>query len=91
MYNYELITLFEKILGKSRQKKQDEFSFKCPFCTHHKKRFRINFTIKKWHCFACNAGGHKIGILLRKINAPRQITNDILKILKEYVGVSREK
>tara|TARA_Y100001937_G_scaffold104742_1_gene144977 strand:- start:361 stop:1275 length:915 start_codon:yes stop_codon:yes gene_type:complete len=89
--NFELVSLLEKVLGKSRQKKVDEYSFKCPFCTHHKKRFRINFTLKKFHCFACHAGGHRIGILLRKINAPREITKDVLKILDEYISYSKDK
>ncbi len=91
MAGYEIVSLLEKILGKSRQKKVDEYSFKCPFCTHSKKRFRINFTLKKFHCFACNAGGHRIGTLLRKINAPRDITKDILKILDEYISYSQDK
>jgi len=89
--NFELVSLLEKILGKSKQKKVDEYSFKCPFCTHSKRRFRINFSLKKFHCFACNAGGHKIGILLRKINAPRNITNEILKLVDEYVSYSKDK
>ena len=89
--NFELVSLLEKVLGKSRQKKVDEYSFKCPFCTHHKKRFRINFTLKKFHCFACHAGGHRIGILLRKINAPREITKEVLKILDEYISYSKDK
>ena len=89
--NYELVSLLEKVLGKSKQKKVDEYSFKCPFCTHSKRRFRINFSIKKFHCFACNAGGHKIGILLRKINAPRKITSEILKLVDEYVSYSKDK
>ena len=91
MYNHELLLLLEKLLGKSRQKKTDEYSFHCPFCSHRKKRFRINFTLKKYHCFACNAGGHKIGILLRKINAPREITKEILKYVDEYISYSQDK
>ena len=34
---------------------------------------------------------HKIGILLRKINAPKQIISAVLKILGDYKGVKNEK
>ena len=90
MYNFELVILLEKILGKSKQKKSDEYSFKCPFCTHSKRRFRINFTLKKWHCFACNAGGSRIYILLRKINISQDIATQILKLLNEYVSYEED-
>ena len=46
---------------------------------------------QKWHCWVCNTGGHKIGILLRKLNAPKQIISEVLKILGDYKGVSKEK
>ena len=73
MYKYELVTLLEKVLMKSYQMKNGESAFHCPFCNHHKKKLQVNFDTQKWHCWVCNSGGHKIGILLRKINAPKQI------------------
>ena len=71
MSNYELITLLEKVLMKSYQMKNGEQAFHCPFCNHHKKKLQVNIETQKWHCWVCNKGGHKIGILLRKINAPK--------------------
>ena len=91
MYNYELITLLEKVLYKSYQMKNGEHAFHCPFCNHHKKKLQVNTETQKWHCWVCNKGGHKIGILLRKINAPKQIISDVLKILGDYRSVSKEK
>ena len=91
MYNYELITLLEKVLMKSYQMKNGEHAFHCPFCNHHKKKLQINTETQKWHCWVCNAGGYKIGILLRKINAPKQIISEVLKILGDYKGVKYEK
>ena len=41
MYNYELITLLEKVLNKSYQMKNGEHAFYCPFCNHHKKKLQI--------------------------------------------------
>ena len=78
MYNYELVTLLEKVLNKSYQMKNGEHAFYCPFCNHHKKKLQINTETQKWHCWVCNMGGHKIGILLRKLNAPKQIISEVI-------------
>ena len=91
MYKYELITLLEKVLMKSYEMKNGEHAFHCPFCNHHKKKLQVNCETQKWHCWVCNQGGHKIGILLRKINAPKQIISEVLKILGDYKGVKNEK
>ena len=76
---------------KSYQMKNGEHAFHCPFCNHHKKKLQVNLETQKWHCWVCNAGGHKIGILLRKINAPKQIISEVLKILGDYKGIKHEK
>ena len=81
MYKYELVKLLEKVLYPSYEMKGGEHAFHCPFCNHHKKKLQVNFETQKWHCWVCNAGGHKIGILLRKINAPKQIISEVLKLL----------
>ena len=91
MYKYELVTLLEKVLNKSYQMKNGEQAFYCPFCNHHKKKLQINTETQKWHCWVCNKGGYKIGILLRKINAPKNIISEVLKILGDYRGVSKDK
>ena len=52
-----------------------EQAFHCPFCNHHKKKLQVNTETQKWHCWVCNKGGYKIGILLRKINAPNYLIN----------------
>ena len=91
MYKYELVTLLEKVLMKSYQMKNGEHAFHCPFCNHHKKKLQVNCETQKWHCWVCNKGGYKIGILLRKINAPKQVISEVLKILGDYHGVSKDK
>ena len=91
MYKYELTTLLERVLNKGYQMKNGEIAFHCPFCNHHKKKLQVNFETQKWHCWVCNQGGHKIGILLRKINAPKNIISEVLKVLGDYKGVKSEK
>ena len=91
MSNYELTTLLEKVLNKGYQMKNGEIAFHCPFCNHHKKKLQVNLETQKWHCWVCNKGGYKVGILLRKINAPREIIKEVLKHLDEYVSYSKDK
>ena len=91
MYNYNLITLLEKVLGNGYKLKNGEHAFYCPFCNHHKKKLQVNLETQKWHCWTCNLGGHKIGILLYKINAPKQIVKDVLQLLDEYVSYDKQK
>ena len=91
MYKYELVKLLEKVLYPSYEMKGGEHAFHCPFCNHHKKKLQINLETQKWHCWVCNQGGYKIGILLRKINAPKNIISEVLKLLGDYKGVKHEK
>ena len=49
MYNLQLLTILEKVLGKSYQLKNGENAFYCPFCHHHKKKMQVNFKTQKWH------------------------------------------
>ena len=71
--------------------KNGEHAFHCPFCNHHKKKLQVNFETQKWHCWVCNKGGHKVSILLRKVNASREIIKEALKLLDEYVSYSKDK
>jgi DNA primase len=91
LVNYELTSLLEKVLGSSYQMKNGENAFHCPFCNHHKKKLQVNLDTQKWHCWVCNKGGHKVSILLRKVNASRQIIKEALKLLDEYVSYSKDK
>jgi DNA primase len=91
MYNHELATVLEKVLNKSYQMKNGEHAFYCPFCNHHKKKLQVNLETQKWHCWVCNTGGYKIGILLRKINAPKSLIKEVLQLVDEYVSYEKDK
>jgi DNA primase len=88
-----LLNNFQILLGNYYEHKND-IAFYCPFCHHHKKKFNINLENQKWHCWVCNAKGRKFLYLLRKINAPEEITKEILKNVGEnrsYVKDKNEK
>ena len=91
MYNLQLLTILEKVMGKSYQLKNGESAFYCPFCHHHKKKMQVNLETQKWHCWVCNEGGHKIGILLRKMGAPKHIIKEVLQLLNDYIGYEKDK
>ena len=91
MYNLELVTLLEKVLGKSYQLKNGEHAYFCNFCNHHKKKLQVNVETQKWHCWTCNAGGHKISQLLRKLGAPKTLIKEALQLVDEYVSYEQDK
>ena len=78
-------------MGKSYRLKNGENAFYCPFCNHHKKKMQVNLETQKYHCWVCNEGGHKIGILLRKIGAPKHIIKEVLQLLNDYIGYEKDK
>jgi len=75
MENAALLILLESVLGASHKTSRGNYSFKCPFCTHHKNKLEINcITNAKsenpWHCWVCEAKGKTIRALFKKTKAP---------------------
>jgi len=71
MNNNSIIILIEKLLGRSSKLRNEEYSFYCTFCSHHKKKLQINLKTQKWHCWICNTGGHNLIQLFKKLKATR--------------------
>jgi 5S rRNA maturation endonuclease (ribonuclease M5) len=75
MENAALLILLESVLGAGNKTSRGNYSFKCPFCTHHKNKLEINcITNAKsenpWHCWVCEAKGKTIRSLLKNMKAP---------------------
>lgn len=75
MENAALLILLESLLGKGYRTSRGNYSFKCPFCNHHKNKLEINsITNEKnenpWHCWVCEAKGKTIKSLFKQIKAP---------------------
>jgi len=82
MDNTALLFLLESILGKGQQTSKGNYSFKCPFCSHHKNKLEINLntTAKRenfWHCWICNAKGKTILNLFKQIKAPQSKIDEL--------------
>jgi len=86
-----LLSIFGKLLGSYSEVKNNDVVFYCPFCHHHKKKFVLNLYNQKWHCWVCNASGRKFFHFLRKINARKDIIDEILKNIGEYRNYSNDK
>jgi len=82
--NNLLLNLLEQVLGSSRRLKNNETAFYCPKCSHRKKKFQVNLSTGRSHCWVCNFSAHTIPQLFRKINAPKAIIKEALKLLGEY-------
>ena len=75
MENAALLILLESVLGTSHRTSRGNYSFKCPFCQHHKNKLEINCITndKKenpWHCWVCEAKGKTIKSLFKQLKAP---------------------
>ena len=96
MENAALLILLESVLGTSNKTSRGNYSFKCPFCTHHKNKLEINcITNAKsenpWHCWVCEAKGKTIRSLLKNMKAPSNKIAELNMIIapgKEYTHVS---
>ena len=87
MYNLQLLTILEKVFGKSYQLKNGENAFYCPFCNHHKKKMQVNLETQKWHCWVSNRGGHSLYSLFKRINADSKYFSE----LRDIVFIPTEK
>ena len=59
------------ILGSYRRA-GDEYLFTCPFCSHHKKKMSVNFSINSFKCWVCDARSKNIYRLVRKFGSYQQ-------------------
>jgi DNA primase len=96
MENAALLILLESVLGTGNKTSRGNYSFKCPFCTHHKNKLEINcITNAKsenpWHCWVCEAKGKTIRSLFKNAKIPANKVAELNIIIapgKEYKQIS---
>ena len=96
MENAALLILLESALGKGHKTSRGNYSFKCPFCTHHKNKLEINCITNaksenQWHCWVCEAKGKTIKSLFKNAKIPSNKVAELNMIItpgKEYNHVS---
>jgi len=87
MINNALLHTVNSVLGNGKKTSNNNYAYKCPFCTHHKQKLEINLqpNVKgetPWHCWVCNAKGKTLLGLFKKLKA----TPDKISELKSMLG-----
>lgn len=83
--------LLEQILGSNRTMRDGELVFYCPFCHHHKQKFQVNLDNQHWHCWVCDKGGRKLGVLLYKLNVDKHKIQELNRLLGTIKPVYEQK
>ena len=86
MENAALLVLLESVLGTSHKTSRGNYSFKCPFCQHHKNKLEINVVTNEksenpWHCWVCEAKGKTIRSLFKSVKVPTNKTAELNMII----------
>ena len=81
MNNYAIIRLLNSLLGKGYELKNNEVSYHCPFCNHHKRKLQVNIASQFWQCWVCGVKGRKIMTLFKKLSAPFEYFKKLSKLL----------
>ena len=85
MINNALLHTVNSVLGNGKKTSNNNYAYKCPFCTHHKQKLEINLVpnIKGenfWHCWVCNAKGKTLVGLFKKIKVTSEKLNELKKM-----------
>jgi len=77
-----LLTSLEGLLGKSHKRARENHAFHCPFCNHHKPKLEIQLVTSEkgenpWECWVCHTRGRTIHSLLKQLNTPVDVAQNI--------------
>lgn len=102
MINQFLLVELENLLGKATKTSKDNYSFRCPFCNHSKKKLEIDLATNangenRFACWVCNTRGKSLRSLLFQMKVPKEQRYSILKYVQnirteqvEYVHTTLE-
>lgn len=83
-----LLTSLEGLLGKSHKRARENHAFHCPFCNHHKPKLEIQLVTSEkgenpWECWVCHTRGRTIHSLLKQLNTPADVAQNILSYVRK--------
>lgn len=89
MINQFLLVELENILGKGTKTSKNNYSFKCPFCNHSKKKLEIDLETdsrgeNRFACWVCGRKGRTLRSLLYQMRVPKEIRYSVLKYIKSH-------
>jgi DNA primase len=85
MQKEKIVNILNSQLGDGYINSNGESIHKCPFCNHHKKKLQIEIETQRWHCWVCNSKGRTIVKLLKLINSPKYIIEEIAQYLPKKI------
>jgi len=88
MENLILLNTLESILGPSHRKSKENYAFHCPFCNHIKPKLEVSLVTNEkgenpFACWVCHTRGRTIHSLLRQLNTPADIAQNILSYVRK--------
>lgn len=94
MENAALLVLIESVLGKGQVTSKGNYSFKCPFCLHHKNKLEINLITNNkkenpWHCWVCNTKGKTIHTLFKRIKVSADKYKDLSLLIQPSISTKQ--
>jgi len=79
----KIIEIFNRLLGQSWIRKgMTQAIYKCPFCSHHKKKLEIAVggpDLGSYHCWICGVSGKTFNTLLWKLRADKNVYAELAK------------
>jgi len=61
----EQVKIVNNVLGSYRRQGSESL-YSCPYCSHHKKKFSVNFDLNVYKCWICDVRGRDLRRLVRK-------------------------
>jgi DNA primase len=82
MVNEFLVSKFNSILGQGKSTSRGNYSFRCPFCNHHKNKFEICLDqnsnhFQKYACWVCGVKGTNLVKLAKSLKIDNATQNEI--------------
>ena len=91
MTSISLLNIIERVIGKGKQLRNNETSYHCPFCRHHKRKLQVNLITQLWQCWVCGAKGRKIYSLIKKAGASTSQIKELNDCLGDYIPLPSSK
>lgn len=78
--NILLLQFLDKLLGNGTPKSKGNVAYHCPFCKHRKQKLEIHVDSQLWECWTCPHKGKTVFSLLRQMNSPEHLFNELQRI-----------
>lgn len=86
--DFLLLGALENVLGKGKKTARTNYSWRCPFCGHAKRKLEIDIHTdengyNRWACWVCGTKGRTIRSLLKHLNLSRVEAESVLQFVKK--------